>query len=196
MDPFGFDESAAVWQDAPSSTTPAISPPIGASTSTATPFFISPPSPVDRVRPPVVLNDGFDDFDDFNPAPDITQAADDDFGDFGDFDEAPPASNMASFHAADDDAFGFGDGDDEESAFHPPRPAEWMPIRLSPMPDPMELSQQIRELLGSTIRSADVDSMLSGEGIRQMDSSTQLLVTPERSESHQPSPSLTRSLSK
>jgi len=106
---------------------------------------------------------------------------DDDFGDFGEFGDPEPIAAVAADRSAfstdmDDDGFGF----DDDNVFHPAKTAGWRPIRVNPLPDLLELSQQVRELLAPVLRGPDVDALLSGEGVRQMESSSQLLVTPER----------------
>ena len=180
MDPFGFETSAA-WQDTPSSA-PSLSPPVA---STSNSFFLSPPPPSSTSSSIVIPNDGFDEFDEFIPAPVTTDAAgggeDDDFGDFGEFGDPEPVAAVATETDVfstniDDDEFEFG-GD---NVFQPAKTADWQPIRVKPLPDPLELSQQVRELLAPVLRGPIVDALLSGEGIRQMESSTQLLVTQER----------------
>jgi hypothetical protein len=180
MDPFGFETSAA-WKDTPSSN-PSVSPPVA---STSNPFFLSPPPPPSTSSGITNPNDGFDDFDDFTPVPVTTEAAgggqDDDFGDFGEFGDPEPVAAVAAEPDAfspdmDDEGFEFGD----DNVFHPAKTADWQPIRVKPLPDPLELSQQVRELLTPVLRGPDVDVSLSGEGIRQIESSVQLLVTPER----------------
>jgi len=105
----------------------------------------------------------------------------DDFGDFGDFGDPEPVAAIAAQPNAfsthmEDDEFGFGD----ENVFQPAKMAGWQPIRVKPLPDPLELSQQLRDLLAPVLRGPDVDALLSGEGIRQIESSAQLLITPER----------------
>jgi hypothetical protein len=106
---------------------------------------------------------------------------DDDFGDFGEFGDPEPVTAVAEepdvFSSnMDDEGFGF----ENNNVFQPAKAADWQPIRVKPLPDPLELSQQVRELLAHVLRGPDVDAMLSGEGIRQMESSTQVLVTQER----------------
>lgn len=177
MDPFGFETSAA-WQDTPSSN-PSLSPPVASTSNT---FFVSPPPPTGSAV--VIPNDEFDEFDDFTPVPVMTEAAgegeDDDFGDFGEFEDPEPAAVAVEPDAfstnMEDDGFGFRD----DNMFRPAKVAGWQPIRVKPLPDPLELSQQVRELLAPVLRGSDVDALLSGEGIRQMESSAQLLVTQER----------------
>jgi hypothetical protein len=58
-----------------------------------------------------------------------------------------------------------------DNVFRPAKAAGWRPIRVKPLPDLLELSQQVRELLAPVLRGPDVDALLSGEGIRQMESS-------------------------
>ena len=181
MDPFGFETSAA-WQDTPSFS-PSLSPPVA---STSDSVFVSPPPPVPTSSGITLPNDGFDEFDEFTPAPVTTETAgggeeEDDFGDFGEFGDPEPVAAIAAEPNAfsthmEDDEFGFGD----DNVFQPARTAGWQPIRVKPLPDPLELSQQLRDLLAPVLRGPDVDALLSGEGIRQIESSAQLLVTPER----------------
>jgi hypothetical protein len=179
MDPFGFETSAA-WQDEPSSN-PSSSPPVTSTNS----FAVSPPPHASTSSGITIPNDEFDEFDDFTPVP-VTAGAtgggeDDDFGDFGDFGDPEPVADVTTEPDAfstsmDDDGFGFDDG----NVFQPGKTAGWGPIRVKPLPDPLELSQQVRELLAPVLRGPGVDALLSGEGVRQMESSTQLLLTPER----------------
>lgn len=179
MDPFGFETSAA-WQDAPSSN-PSLSPPVASTNS----FIVSPPPHASTSSGTTIPNDGFDEFDDFTPVPVTADATgggeDDDFGDFGDFGDPEPVAVVTAEPDAfstsmGDDGFGF----DDDNVFRPGRTAGWQPIRVKPLPDPLELSQQVRELLAPVLRGPDVDALLSGEGVRQMESSMQLLITPER----------------
>ena len=179
MDPFGFETSAA-WQDAPSSN-PSLSPPVASTNS----FIVSPPPHASTSSGTTIPNDGFDEFDDFTPVPVTGDATgggeDDDFGDFGDFGDPEPVAVVTAEPDAfstsmGDDGFGF----DDDNVFRPGRTAGWQPIRVKPLPDPLELSQQVRELLAPVLRGPDVDALLSGEGVRQMESSMQLLITPER----------------
>lgn len=176
MDPFGFETSAA-WQDTPSSN-PPLSPPAA---STSNSFFVSPPPPTSTGSAVATPNDEFDEFDDFTPVPEAAGGGDDDdFGDFGEFGDPEPAAIAVEPDAfstnMDDEGFGFS----EDNVFRPAKAAGWQPIRVSPLPDPLELSQQVRELLAPVLRGPDIDALLSGEGIRQMESSAQLLVTQER----------------
>ena len=180
MDPFGFETSAA-WQDAPSSN-PSLSPP---ATSTSSSFFVSPPPPASTSSGITIQNDGFDEFDDFTPVPVTTGTAEggeeDDFGDFGEFGDPEPVAIVAAepdvfSSSMDDDGFAFGN----DNVFQPAKTADWQPLRVKPLPDLLELSQRVRELLTPVLRGPDVDALLSGEGIRQMEGPTQLLVTPER----------------
>ena len=179
MDPFGFETSAA-WQDEPSSN-PSLSPPVPSTKS----FIVSPPPHASTSSGTTIPNDGFDEFDDFTPVPMTADATgggeDDDFGDFGEFGDPEPVAAVtpepdAFSTSMDDDGFGF----DDDNVFRPGRTAGWQPIRVKPLPDPLELSQQVRELLAPVLRGPDVDALLSGEGVRQMESSTQLLITSER----------------
>ena len=179
MDPFGFETSAA-WQDEPSFN-PSLSPPVASTNS----FIVPSPPHASTSSGITVPNDEFDEFDDFTPVPvaaDTTGGGeDDDFGDFGDFGDPEPVAAVtpepdAFSTSMDDDGFGFED----DNVFSPGRTASWRPIRVKPLPDPLELSQQVRELLAPVLRGPDVDALLSGEGVRQMESPTQLLITPER----------------
>jgi Domain of unknown function (DUF5102) len=151
---------SAVWGDAPSLS------------NLTQPSAIPPPASL--FAPP--KEDPFDDFDDFDTAKeaDPTRALDDDdFGDFGDFAEQPVASNEGG---QDDTEFGFPSDDVQSTALR----TSWSPLRLDPMPNSIELTEQVGDLLSSIVRGPNIDAMLTGEGIKQIEAPTQLLVTPDR----------------
>jgi hypothetical protein len=151
---------SAVWGDAPS---------------------LSNSSQPSTLRPPVSLfappkEDPFDDFDEFGDANESepTQAlVDDDFGDFGDFAEEAVATNQGG---QDDTEFGFPSDDVQNAALR----TSWNPLRLDPMPGSMELTEQVGDLLSNIVHGPDIDAMLTGEGIKQIEAPVQLLVTPDR----------------
>lgn len=163
MDVFG---SSAVWSDAPSLSTPR------SVTPQAAHFDIPSPKP-DLFAPPV--HDPFDEFDDFGEPEQATAVAatdDDDFGDFGDFADQPVPNSSSPAN----ETYGFS----EETAYEDEGYHQWYPLRLKPLPNPLELSQQVGELLSAVVRGPTIDRMFSGEGIRQVEGPTQLLVSSER----------------
>ena len=108
--------------------------------------------------------DDFDNFDNFaTPAESIGTAEDDD--DFGDFGEAQAVANE-----------GFGGADFGEqiagTAYH-------QPLKLDPLPSRTELQSQINEILGS-LWVDDASNALTDDSIREMEGTSQMLVTPER----------------
>lgn len=152
--------ASAVWEDVPS-----FSSSIQPSAVTTQVSLFAPPK-----------DDPFDDFDDFGDAKDAdpTQNPDDDeFGDFGDFAEETVATIEGG---QDDDEFGFPSSSLQDA----PLETSWKPLRLNPMPNPMELTEEVGDLLSSVVRGADIDAMLTGDGVKQIESPVQLLVTPDR----------------
>lgn len=164
MDLYG---GAAVWGDAPSLSSSTSTPKLGASTANKSLF--APPK-----------DDPFDEFDDFGdpsqPAP-TQPTEDDDFGDFEDFAQEPVAANTDGQGAFNDDGFGFSD----TAGFGDVSPAVSVPLRLNPMPDVNDLTEQVGDLLIGVVTGHHIDDGLTGEGIRQIEGPTQLLVTQERS---------------
>ncbi|KIM25515.1 hypothetical protein M408DRAFT_331080 [Serendipita vermifera MAFF 305830] len=148
--------ASAVWGDAPSLST--------TTQPTATVSLFAPPK-----------DDPFDEFDDFGDAKEAepSQAMDDDdFGDFGDFADETVATNGQGH---DHGAFGFADDELQTSTLQ----KSWSPLSLDPMPNSIELTEQVQELLSNVVQGSDIDFMLTGDGIRQIESPTQLLVSPD-----------------
>lgn len=171
MDDFSFGN---VWGD-DSSPQPPPSNPLPAATALEPPLAASPA-------------DDFDAFDPFpaqgasgNTAPAVVASFgdDDDFGDFGDFGDAPvQAEDLGGF--ADDD--GFGDSNAFAStSFTPPKPQkDWQPLRLNPLPSFQDLTRQVDELLEPLWDQRLAGVTWSGEGIRDVEGLSQILVTSER----------------
>lgn len=160
MDLYG---GAAVWGDAPS-----------LSSSTPTPQLVASTTHKSLFAPP--KDDPFDEFDDFGDASQaepVQVTEDDDFGDFEDFAQESVAANA---EVQGDDGFGFSDS----VAFDDVVPAMPTPLRLDPMPSVVDLTEQVGDLLVGIAKGPHVDKILTGEGIRQIDGPTQLLVTQER----------------
>lgn len=138
--------------------------------------------------PPLAAPEKFDyasfgDEPSFEPST-STQVApgdDDDFGDdFGDFGDADATGGFD-----DNDMGGFEDASFTQGGFEDmlppdPGPSTWEPLRLRPMPSPVELSQSIEELLYPIYGHIDPASVMSQEGIRQVDGISQILTTPAR----------------
>lgn len=150
--------ASAVWGDAPS---------LSSSTQPSAPTIsLFAPS----------KEDPFDDFDEFGDDKEVQPAQsmeEDDFGDFGDFAEDTVAPDEGGQY---DSGFGFADSDLQTTALR----NEWNPLRLDPVPDTIDLTEQVQELLSGVVQGPDIDAMLTGEGIRQIESTTQLLVSPDR----------------
>lgn len=162
MDVFG---GSAVWGDAPSLSNQASSSIGGGITSTASTLLAPKDDPFDE----------FDEFGDSAQPSAVVDAGDDDFGDFGDFTDdavAPIGQEGGGFVQ---ESFSFG----EEATFDSFKPEVPQPLRLDPMPDPTGLTEQVGNLLSDILKGSTVEKILTGDGIRQIDSSTQLLVTPD-----------------
>lgn len=169
MDLYG---DSAVWGDAPS---------LSSSTSTAQPTIST--THTSLFAPP--KDDPFDDFDEFgetSAAPPTQAMEDDDFGDFEDFTQDPGATNAEGTEAFNNDGFEFSDS----ATFSDVVPAMSKPLQLDPMPNLLDLTQQVGELLDGLVKGPHVDESLTGEGIKQIDGPTQLLVTQERCVSSNP----------
>jgi hypothetical protein len=163
MDLYG---GAAVWGDAPSLSNSTSTPQLAASTTHKSLF--APPK-----------NDPFDEFDDFGDASQaepIQATEDDDFGDFEDFAQESVAANAEVQGGTNDDGFGFSDS----VAFDDVMPVMPTPLRLDPMPSIVDLTEQVGDLLVGIVKGPYIDRILTGDGIRQIDGPTQLLVTQER----------------
>jgi hypothetical protein len=163
-------ETNAVWQDAPSLSNTSSPQP------TQQEFFPSTTQGFTSTPKNDPFNNDFDDFGDAAEAQVSENIDDDDFGDFGDFAQDPIAPEALGQDGLDDDGFGFSDNNAPRFSFQ----SSWSPLHLDPMPNGMELSQQTGILLSGIVNGPAVDSMLTGEGIKQVDSPTQLLVTAER----------------
>jgi hypothetical protein len=166
MDMFG---SSAVWGDTPS---------LSGSTS----FQNGQPSTHSTAQTGFTETstaNPFDTFDDFNEAPPAGSNAladDDDFGDFGDFTEDTVASNVDGGHGFDNADFGLT----EDMGFSSMDTYNKAPLGLSPMPDAEDLTEQVGNLLRDFVNGPDMERVLTGEGIRPVENSTQLLVSQNR----------------
>ena len=104
-----------------------------------------------------------DDFDNFaTPAESVGSAEEDDFGDFG---EAQAAVNEG-FDGAD-----FGE-QIAGTAYH-------QALKLDPLPSRTELQHQVNEIL-ECLWVDNTSNALTDDSIREMEGTSQMLVTPER----------------
>ncbi|KAG9016916.1 hypothetical protein FRB93_009446 [Tulasnella sp. JGI-2019a] len=135
-------------------------------------------------EPPV---DDFDAFEDdaitygTSSVPVATTFGDeDDFGDFGDFGDAPLQTvDMGGFDE-DDAGFGASGNAFASSSFASPiAHKNWRPLQLDPLPSLQDLTEQVDELLAPLWDERLSDSVWSGEGIREVEGISQILVTPE-----------------
>lgn len=166
MDAF---EDSAVWQDAPSLSNATSPQPSRQEFFHATSHEFPPPS----------RHDPFNDFDDFGETSEAQPSQsidDDDFGDFGDFTQEPTAPAALGEDDINEHEFGFSERIAPERSLQ----SSWSPLHLNPLPSELELSQQTGTLLSGIVNGPAVDGMFTGEGIKQVDSSMQLLVTAER----------------
>ena len=116
----------------------------------------------------------FDDFDDFGTPSQTAEAdvEDDDFGDFGDFGEGEEIAIPSEFG----EEVGFGE---EVRIPGPSSHAYWEPLRLDPMPSRAVLEDHVNDIL-APIWGEDISDVTIGEGIREVEGISQILVTPER----------------
>lgn len=160
MDDLSF---ASVWDD----TTPrSLPPPLPRETFNYTSFGEEP-------------HEEQSDFALVNPADDGDPG--DDFGDFGDFGDA----NVVVGGFDDSDMGGFDDGAFFQGFSHDtvppdPGPSTWEPLRPETIQNPAELSRRVEELLAPIYRHIDPATVMSQEGIRQVEGIGQILTTPER----------------
>ncbi|KAJ7639021.1 hypothetical protein FB45DRAFT_418502 [Roridomyces roridus] len=148
---------ASVW----GSSEPAFPPPA------STPSFAAPEPEPEAAT--------FDDFDDFGSPTETTMDQqpqdggfdDDDFGDFGDEVSAPGPE--FSQHAVFEQAPIAG-------------PSEWQPLRLAPIPNGVDLREQVDGILGPIWADHDISKVTTNEGIREVEGISQILVYPESRE--------------
>lgn len=130
---------------------------------------LPPPSQPKFTSPP------HDDFDDFGSPTETTRPVsldDDDFGDFGEFGDAE--ENAAGPEFSGSETFG------EIPVAGPSFQATWEPLHLDPMPDRVDLREQIDEILAPIWGDTDISKVTTNEGIREVEGITQILVNPER----------------
>lgn len=148
-------------------------------------------SRLNEVKP---LGDDFDAFEDdavthgaYSVPVATAFGEDDDFGDFGDFGDAPlQADDMGGFDE-DDSAFGAsGNAFASTSFVAPTAQNNWRPLRLDPLPSLQDLTEQVDVLLEPLWDERLSDAVWSGEGIREVEGISQILVTPERSALNEP----------
>ncbi|KAJ7129453.1 hypothetical protein C8R44DRAFT_829956 [Mycena epipterygia] len=132
---------------------------------------LPPPSQPKFTSPP------HDDFDDFGSPTETTRPVsedDDDFGDFGEFGDAE--ENAAGPEFSGSETFG------EIPVAGPSFQATWEPLHLDPMPDRVDLQEQIDEILAPIWGDTDISKVTTTEGIREVEGITQILVNPESRE--------------
>ena len=155
MDEWG----TSIW-DTPSDPTPSI-PPLGKLDHPTFPAAEPPPVPLY-------------DFDDLGaasqPVPD-----DDDFGEFGDSQEG---GQGLSFDDGDSGVFREVDRIPVELA---PTSPTWEPLRLHPLPPPVELAQHVQEVLEPIWARVSPEEIMTSQDIRQVEGLGQVLVTADRS---------------
>ncbi|KAF9514770.1 hypothetical protein BS47DRAFT_1294790 [Hydnum rufescens UP504] len=120
-------------------------------------------------QPAIISVDGLDEGD-----------VGDDFGDFGDFGDA----NDITSGFEDSDIGGFDDIDfsqefSRNSVLSDPGPSTWEPLQPETMQNPAELSHRIEEFLAPIYWHTDPATVMSREGIRQVEGMGQILQSPE-----------------
>ncbi|KAJ6539555.1 hypothetical protein B0H19DRAFT_961538 [Mycena capillaripes] len=149
MDEDDLAFGASVW----GSSEPALPPP-------SQPNFVSPAR--------------FDDFDDFGSPTETTKpvsAEDDDFGDFGDFGDAEENPSGPEFSESEE----FG----EIPVAGPSFQTSWEALNLDPMPNRVDLREQVDDILAPIWGGTDITKVTTKEGIREVEGINQILVNPE-----------------
>ncbi|KAJ6598850.1 hypothetical protein DFH09DRAFT_1021453 [Mycena vulgaris] len=157
MDDDDLTFGASVW----GSPEPALPPP-------SQPPFIS--------APPATLDDFDDDFG--SPTTETSKPAeedDDDFGDFGGFGDADEGAAGAEFEGSEAFAKTPVAG---PSSFQ----TAWEPLNLDPMPDRAYLREQVDIILAPIWGDADISTVTTNEGIREVEGISQILVNAESRE--------------
>lgn len=110
-------------------------------------------------------------FDEFNDLGQVSHevAADDEFGDFGDFGDFNDAEMVNST--------GF---EEEVRIAGPSSYTGWDSLKLDPLPSRSYLEEQVNEILGPIWGYEDLPSVMTDEGVREVEGISQVLVTPER----------------
>lgn len=107
---------------------------------------------------------GFDDFEDFNTAPTSAVEGSEDFGDFEEFGEITTVTT----------------GFDDQDFLNGPPSREWHALRLNPLPERLELEEEIQRILESIWGDEDISQVTTDDSIREVEGIAQILTTPER----------------
>ncbi|KAF7352609.1 hypothetical protein MVEN_01226400 [Mycena venus] len=141
---------------------------------------LPPPAQSKFFTPSAVQMDDFD--DDFGSPTETTNNAqpvggeEDDFGDFGDFGDAEEIPPGPDFNESDD--FGNELPVAGPSSFQ----TSWEPLNLDPMPNKLDLREQVDEILAPIWGGVDISQVTTKEGIREVEGIGQILMNPESRE--------------